>query len=338
MERSCSNSTSSTCSQEVKPKSPAGSGGEDSNGSHSTSQEGSETDEEDEASSNGKASGDGEGSDGRSSDSEGSGSNGEIADVADLEAEGSDAECSSSSSETDCEIPTRAATLAKETKGGTPMKEAKGGNPNSSQTLSLAYLDSKDTEEEWKLQQHKDAQLLDRNFSMWHDRMISEGHAEWNKCDTMICDHMDPCKEAKFPDPTSPPLDYMKHCGVFKSKKTNKYDLCHFYLRGPSKLSLSHKPATCELLSKFLLKARVLGHPNLVVAFTWDSATAICLLQELHIKDSLRCLPMEPKTDAGRKAIKKLSFFLLCKYSNSSNISYMNHIMCGQYHANYRYG
>ena len=168
------------------------------------------------------------------------------------------------------------------------MKEAKGGNPNSSQMLSLPDLDSKDTKEEWKVQWHKDAWLLDRNFSEWHGRMIGEGHAEWNKHDTMICDHTDPCKEAKFPDPTGPPLDYMKHHGVFKSKKTNEYDLCHFYEVGLLGDLLSfpspHKPATHELLSKFLLKARVLGHSNLVVVFAQDSATAICLLQELHIK------------------------------------------------------
>ena len=83
MERSHSSSASSNCSQEVKPKSPAGSGGEDSDGSHSTSQEGSETNEEDEAGSDGEASGNGEGSDGGSSDSEGSSGDSEITDAAD---------------------------------------------------------------------------------------------------------------------------------------------------------------------------------------------------------------------------------------------------------------
>ena len=211
----------------------------------------------------------------------------------------SDVEGGSSSSETDGEIPTRAATLVKETKGGTLMKEARGGNPSSCQTLSLPNLDSKDTEEEWKVQQHKDAPLLDRNFGEWCDRMISKGHTEWNKHDTMICDHKDPGKEAKFPDPTSLPLDYMKHCGVFKSKKTNKYDLCHFYqvglLGALPNFPYLHKPATHELLGKCLLKARELGHPNLVVVFVWDSAMAVCLLQEQHIKDSLRHLLMEPQ-------------------------------------------
>ena len=65
---------------------------------------------------------------------------------------------------------------------------------------------------------------------------------------------------------------------------------------------------------------------------------AVCLLQELHRKDSRRCLPMEPKPDTGRKAIKKLSFCLFCLYNGSNNLSYMNHIVCRHYHANYGCG
>ena len=89
--------------------------------------------------------------------------------------------------------------------------------------------------------------------------MISEGHAGWEKYDTMTCDHGDPCKELGYLDPASPPLDYMKHRGVFKAKKPNEYDLCHFYhveLSG----DLPTFPSTCEsathdMLEDFLLKA-----------------------------------------------------------------------------------
>ena len=69
-----------------------------------------------------------------------------------------------------------------------------------------------------------------------------------------------------------------------------------------------------------------------------DSATAVCLLQELHSKDSLRCLPMELKPDAGREAIKKLSFCPFCLYNSSNNLLYMDHIVCGHYNANYSCG
>ena len=92
------------------------------------------------------------------------------------------------------------------------------------------------------------------------------------------------------------------------------------------------------MLEDFLLKAQALGHPNLIVAFAWDSAMAVCLLQELHSKGSLRCLPMELKPDTGGKAAKKLSFCSLCLYNGSNDLLYMNHIMCGHYHANYSCG
>ena len=55
MERSHSSSVSSTHSQEIKPKSPVGSGGKDSDDSDSTSKDGNKTDEEDKADSDGKA-------------------------------------------------------------------------------------------------------------------------------------------------------------------------------------------------------------------------------------------------------------------------------------------
>ena len=129
---------------------------------------------------------------------------------------------------------------------------------------------------------------------------------------SITCDHRDPCKELRHPDPAGPPLDYMKYCGVFKAKKSNKYNLCHFYCielsRDLPTFPSPSEPATCEMLEDFLLKAQALGHPNLIVAFVQDLATAVCLLQELHSKDSLRHLPMEPKSEKGGKATKKICF------------------------------
>ena len=175
------------------------------------------------------------------------------------EVEESDSKSSSSSSESDIEIATQVVPLAKETKRGASMTETKTGNPSSSQTPSLPEFDNKNTEEEQKGQRCKDTWLLDKNSSEWHDQMISEGRTEWKKYDTMTCDYGDPCKELKYPDLAGPPLDYMKHCGVFKVKKTNKYNLCHFYgveLSGDlPKFPSLYEPATCEMLKDFLLKA-----------------------------------------------------------------------------------
>ena len=87
-----------------------------------------------------------------------------------------------------------------------------------------------------------------------------------------------------------------------------------------------------------MLKAQALGCPNLVVAFVQDLATAVCLLQELHSKDSLRHLPIEPKSKTGGKTTKKLSFCPFCLYHGNNDLLYMNHIMCRHYYANYSCG
>ena len=45
----------------------------------------------------------------------------------------------------------------------------------------------------------------------------------------MTCEHAEPSKEAKCSDPIGMLLDYMESHRVFKSDKTSKYNLCHFY-------------------------------------------------------------------------------------------------------------
>ena len=97
-------------------------------------------------------------------------------------------------------------------------------------------------------------------------------------------------------------------------------------------------PATHEQVNSFLLKARALGWPNLIMVHSQDTVTAVCLLQEIHVKDSLHHLPMENKVEAGGKPIQKLSFCPFCQYSGSNNPSYMNHIICRHYNANYGCG
>ena len=107
------------------------------------------------------------------------------------------------------------------------------------------------------------AHLLDTNFGRWWDQKISEGHLQWDEHDKKTYDHADPCKEAKCPDQLGPPLDYMTSHGIFKPKKTNEYDLCHFYQVGLSgdlpEFPSPHTPATHKQVSSFLLKARAWG-------------------------------------------------------------------------------
>ena len=162
--------------------------------------------------------------------------------------------------------------------------------------------------------------------------MLSEGCTGWKEHDEMCCEHGEPFKELQNQDPTGLALDYMR---VFKAKKTNKYDLCHFYRMELSRdlppFLSPHEPATHGMLEELLRAVWALGHPNLLMAFARDSAKAVCLLQELHHKDSLKHLPLEPKSDADSKTVKKLSFCPFCLYNGSNDISYMNHIVCRHY-------
>ena len=149
----------------------------------------------------------------------------------------------------------------------------------------------------------------------------------------MPCAHANPCKEAKSPNLLGLPLDYMVSHGVCEPKKTS------FYQVGLSgdlpEFPLPHKSATHEQVSSLPLKARALGWPNLVMAHSQDVVTAVCLLEELHVKDSLCHPPLETKTEVGNKPIWKLSFCPFCQHLGRNDSSYMNHIVCGHYNANY---
>ena len=95
------------------------------------------------------------------------------------------------------------------------------------------------------------------------------------------------------------------------------------------------EPATRVMLEDLLRAAWALGHPNLLMAFARNSAMVVCLLQELHNKSSLKRLPLEPKSDADGKTVKKLSFCPFCLYNGSNDMSYMNHIVSGHYSTAY---
>ena len=175
-----SNSTSSLFSQGAQQESPTASDPDEGSGGSSVSEDDSEFDGEGEAGSNHGASDSGGSSDDESSgnskscseeatdnegaqqdgsDNEGKGSGSEM--------EGSDAGGNSSPSESDhAESPS---------KTSPPAKKAPEVNLNTSKMLLLPDLDSKDSEEEQKTKQHRDAHLLDKDFGKWWDQKISTG-------------------------------------------------------------------------------------------------------------------------------------------------------------------
>ena len=102
-----------------------------------------------------------------------------------------------------------------ETKKAHPNRKTVETDPNT----MLPELDSKDSEEEWRTNCCSFACHMDVDFSVWRDKKISQGLKEWDEWDKMTCDHAEPCKEAKYPDPLGAPLNDMESCEVFKPIK-----------------------------------------------------------------------------------------------------------------------
>ena len=140
------------------------------------------------------------------------------------------------------------------------------------------------SESELSDQQCQDAQLMDKDFGTWHDKKFREGSTAWKKHTEMYCDHGEVLKDHQNHNPVSPPLDYMKAHGVFKAKKTNAYDLCHFYCVSASgdfpTFPNPCEPASCNMLEWLLEVVWAVKHANLLMAFVGDSAMSVCLLRE----------------------------------------------------------
>ena len=169
--------------------------------------------------------------------------------------------------------------------------------------------------------------------------MIEAGHKEWAMQDAMTCNHAKHGNKVKHPDPVGMPLGYMVSHKVFKPLKADVYALCHFYQLGengdPPPLPVPHKPATRVQVCDLLKTACQHGQPNILMAHTQDSVTAVCLLHELHEVASLQHLAMEMVAEGGKE---KVLFCPFCQYVGSNDMSYLNHIVIAHYDTSYGFG
>ena len=142
------------------------------------------------------------------------------------------------------------------------------------------------------------------------------------------------------PDPLGAPITYIESWGAFKAIKTSKYGWCHFYQVGVTgdfpTFPEPWTPATSDDIYHLLKKAHKQAWPNLVVALSQDTVTVIALQLPLHNHVSLQWLKMEMDKEAGDQPSWKLCPF--CQYTGSNDQSYLNHIMCAHYCANYGCG
>ena len=195
--------------------------------------------------------------------------------------DGSTSPRSHNSSESEVEVVTiwKTARTKKMPKSTSTIRDAKTYAPGPTQPISDV---DKVSEMELRNQRHQDTRLLDKNFGAWHDQKISEGCNGWKKCTKMRCDHGEAHKELPHQDPIGPPLDYMKARRVFKARKTNAFDLCHFYRMRASRefptLPTPCEPASHDMLKWLLETAWAVKHAHLLIAFAGDSTMTICLL------------------------------------------------------------
>ena len=134
----------------------------------------------------------------------------------------------------------------------------------------------------------------------------------------------------------------MKHLRVFKSKKTNEYDLCCFYKVGllgdllnfPLSLRVCHLQAVKQIPAEDQGARASQSSGGIPVGFCHS-----------HLSSARTAHQRQPQTpgDGAQGGCWQEGYqeavLLPALYVFSSNdISYMNHIMCGHYHANYGCG
>ena len=98
------------------------------------------------------------------------------------------------------------------------------------------------------------------------------------------------------------------------------------------------EPTMSDDVCCLLRKACDLSWLNLVIALSQDAVMVIALLWDLHDHVSLQQLKMQMDKEVGDQASWKLLFCRFCQYSGSNDQSYLNHIVCAYYCANYRCG
>ena len=163
---------------------------------------------------------------------------------------------------------------------------------NVSQAPTILKVDNKYSGNEWR--------------SNCHELVCSLGiahHEELVTWDKMICDHTDPTKRAKHPDPLGMSIAYMELQGTFKAIKTSEYGLSCFYQVGTSgdfpMFPEPQETATTDDICCLLQEACELAQPNLVVTLTQDMVTVIVLLHDLHNHKSLQWLKMQTDKEVG---------------------------------------
>ena len=211
-------------------------------------------------------------------------------------------------------------------------------------SMSLLDISATDDEDTRKCKACKLAHKSDTDFAVWKDKLICEGVTGIQEWDSMVNDYADGGKRRpKHPDPLGPSISYMKEQGVFQPLPStmNPLGLCHFYPMDPVSMSMlapPKSPAMAEHLKGLLLLVKMQHQPYIIVVFQGGPVTPLGLLQELHMRNALACIPIfwSDETKDGHKPCVSCCPF--CVYTIQNDPAYLNHIVGMHYNANFTCG
>ena len=174
-------------------------------------------------------------------------------------------------------------------------------------SMSLLDISVSDDEDTRKCKARELARKSDTDFTVWKDKLISDGVTGLQERDNVVNDYADVRKRRpKNPDSFGPPVSYMEDHGVFKplASTTNPLGLWRFYPADPtiaSTLPTPKSPAKADHVKGLLLLAKMQSRPYIIVVFQGGTITALGLLQELHTQSALAHIPIyrPEETKAG---------------------------------------
>ena len=165
----------------------------------------------------------------------------------------------------------------------------------------------------------------------------------FSKWDKMVYDYADVGKTCKTPDEIGPPLTDMEEHRAFKPLDTMASPLgpCCFYCADPetAKSVPAPKPLATACKIKCLLeKAKGQGWPYILIIFEGGNVTLLGLLQELHLRYILSCIPIFTAEEAKQGQKPRISCCPICTYIVKNDSAFLNHIVIMHYWCNYACG
>ena len=135
----------------------------------------------------------------------------------------------------------------------------------------------------------------------------------------------------------------MEECGVFKPLDTivNPLGLCTFYQTDPQQsndITSAKSAAGTHRIKRLLELAKDLGQPLTIVVFKGGNITPLGLLQELHSRLTLLCIPIHTLEEVKLGQKNRVSCYPICAYIVKNDNMFLNHIVICHYWSSFSCG